>query len=103
MMKLLKNIFILFLLSIELLSCSKKNFSQEFVRRYISDTNWLHQLSYSPSSMFSLQFGMREIKFDKTGSTYLIKRNSIVNSIISKLRESSYNISHSKITAGIIL
>jgi len=81
-MKLLKNIFIFFLISIELLSCSKKNFSQEFVRRYISDTNWLHQLSYSPSKMFSMQFGMREIKFDKTGSTYLIKRNRIIDEYI---------------------
>ena len=84
MMKLLRNIFILFLVSIELLSCSKKNFSQEFVRRYISDTNWLHQLSYSPSNMFSLQYGMREIKFDKTGSTYLIKRNRIIDEYIFK-------------------
>jgi hypothetical protein len=82
MMKRLRNFFILFLLSTELFSCAKKNFSQEFVRRYISDTNWLHQLTYSPSKMFSLQYGMREIKFDKTGNTYLIKRNRIIDEYI---------------------
>lgn len=82
MMKHLKATSIIILSAIGLLGCSRKNFSQDFVNRFITDTNWLYQMSYSPSCNFTLQYGQREIKFDNLGGSYLIKRNRVIDEFI---------------------
>ncbi len=82
MMKHLKTAILFFVTTITFISCSRKNFSQEFVNRYISDTNWLYQMSYSPSCNFTLQYGQREIKFNQMGGSYLIKRNRVIDEYI---------------------
>jgi hypothetical protein len=52
------------------------------MNRYITDTNWLYQMSYSPSSNFILQYGQREIQFNQLGGSYLIKRNRVIDEYI---------------------
>lgn len=82
MMKHLKSISVCVLVALGLMGCSRKNFSQDFVNRFITDTNWLYQMSYSPSCNFTLQYGQREIKFDNLGGSYLIKRNRVIDEFI---------------------
>ena len=82
MMKHLKIAFLFFILTLTFISCSRKNFSQEFMNRYITDTNWLYQMSYSPSCNFILQYGQREIHFNQMGGSYLIKRNRVIDEYI---------------------
>ncbi len=82
MMKPLKTIVLTIVIIYSVTGCSRKNFSQDFVNRFITDTNWLYQMSYSPSCNFTLQYGQREIKFDNLGGSYLIKRNRVVDEYI---------------------
>lgn len=67
-------------------SCSTKRFSEKFINRYITDTNWLYQLNYVPACSFTLQSGKREVDFsNKVGGHYIFRKREIDEFIFTKV------------------
>lgn len=67
-------------------SCSTKRFSEKFISRYITDTNWLYQLNYVPACSFTLQSGKREVDFsNKARGHYIFRKREIDEFIFTKI------------------
>ena len=77
-MKTRLSIVTLFTLIISLGSCSHKNFSYQFVSRYISDSNWLYQLQFVPNKTLVLQSGKKNVDFVvNAGGHFIIRKREI--------------------------
>lgn len=81
-MKILHRFGIILLAIVLLSNCGRTQFSQQFITRYITDSNWLTQLSYVPCKSFSLQAGDKDVQFKMNSGGHYIYRERTIDEFI---------------------